>query len=227
MGGVLQESYLGGRDGPDFVVVRAHEKVGNANTHHADDPLVEVLGLSVSHASLESSIDHAINALDLLLLGQHGDVVLEGVGDPLTLAADVGNTLVGVPVVLLGESLINAVVEVLVVGENNVATDVVQLSGASQYGDSAVPSMVSRGNVWGSTYEAFRGHIGRSETTGSLVGVDNQPGRAVLRTNELVRFFALPLHQSFPPSPFFFSLSFSLSLSLPLPLPIRSIVLTI
>ena len=32
------------------------------------------------------------------------------------------------PVILLGESLVDAVVEVLVVGEDNVATDIVELS---------------------------------------------------------------------------------------------------
>jgi hypothetical protein len=35
---------------------------------------------------------------------------------------------VGVPVGLFGESLVDAVVEVLVVGEDNVATDIVELS---------------------------------------------------------------------------------------------------
>ena len=35
----------------------------------------------------------------------------------------------GVPVILLGESLVDAVVEVLVVGENNVAADIVKLRG--------------------------------------------------------------------------------------------------
>ena len=121
-------SYLGGRDSPDLVVVRAHEDVGNTDTHHTDDPLIEVLGLGVGHASLQGSVNHAIDALDLLLLGQHGDVVLEGVGDPFVLAADVGDTLVSVPVLLLGEGLVDAVIEVLVVGEDNVAADVVQLS---------------------------------------------------------------------------------------------------
>jgi hypothetical protein len=52
---------------------------------------------------------------------------LEGVGNPLLLAADVGDTLVGEPVVILGEGLVDAVVEVLVVGEDNVAADIVQL----------------------------------------------------------------------------------------------------
>ena len=119
--------HLGGGDGPDLVVVGTHEEVGNTNTHHADDPLVEVLGLVVGNTGLESGIDHAVNALDLLVLGKHGDVVLEGVGDPFVLAANVRDTLVGVPVLILGEGLVDAVVEVLVVGEDNVATDIVEL----------------------------------------------------------------------------------------------------
>lgn len=119
--------HLGGGDGPDLVVVGAHEKVGNTSTHHANNPLVEVLGLGVGNAGLHGSIDHTIDTLDLLLLGQHGDVVLEGVGDPFVLAANVGDTLVGVPVLLVGEGLVDAVIEVLVVGEDNVATNIVQL----------------------------------------------------------------------------------------------------
>jgi hypothetical protein len=46
----------------------------------------------------------------------------------LFLATDIGDTLVSVPVIILGESLIDAVVEVLVVGEDDVTTDVVELS---------------------------------------------------------------------------------------------------
>jgi hypothetical protein len=45
----------------------------------------------------------------------------------LTLAADVGHTLVGEPVVVVGEGLVDAVVEVFVVGEDDMATDVVEL----------------------------------------------------------------------------------------------------
>jgi hypothetical protein len=45
----------------------------------------------------------------------------------LALAADVGDTLVGEPVVIVGEGLVDAVVEVLVVGEDDMATDVVEL----------------------------------------------------------------------------------------------------
>lgn len=121
------QTYLGGGNSPDLVVVGSHEKVGNTSTHHADDPLIEILGLGVGDAGLESSINHAVNALHLLLLGQHGDVVLEGVGNPLLLAANVGDTLVGVPILLLREGLVDAVIEVLVVGEDNVTADIVQL----------------------------------------------------------------------------------------------------
>jgi hypothetical protein len=119
--------YLGGGNGPDLVVVGSHEEVGNTGTHHAHNPLIEVLGLGVGNTGLKGSIDHAINALDLLGLGQHGDVVLEGVGNPLLQAANVGDTLVGEPILIPGESLVDAVIEVLVVGEDNVATDIVQL----------------------------------------------------------------------------------------------------
>ena len=120
-------TYLGGGHGPDLVVVGAHEKIGDTSSHHANDPLVEVLRLGVGHTSLESSINHAIDALNLLLLGKHGDVVLEGVRDPLALATDVRDTLVAVPVILLRKSLVDTVIEVLVVGEDNVTSDVVEL----------------------------------------------------------------------------------------------------
>lgn len=120
-------SYLGGGNSPDLEVVWAHEKVGKTDTHLTENPLVKGLGLCVGDASFQSSVDHTLNAANLLLLGKHGDVVLERVGDPLALATDVGDTLVSVPVVGLGESLINAVVEVLVVREDNVTTDIVQL----------------------------------------------------------------------------------------------------
>lgn len=70
------------------------------------------------------------------------------------------------PVIVAGEGLVDAVVEVLVVGEDNVATDVVKLDKVS----------FERGNgVEESTYEAFGGDIGRGQTTGDLVVVDDHP----------------------------------------------------
>lgn len=120
-------AYLSSGHSPDLVVVRTHEDVGDTSTHHAEDPLIKVLGLGVGDTVLQGSVNHAINALDLLLLGKHGDVVLEGVGNPLVLAADVGDTLVAVPVIVVGKSLVDAVIEVLVVREDDVTTDIVKL----------------------------------------------------------------------------------------------------
>ena len=120
-------TYLGGGNSPDLVVVWPHENIGNTLAVHTQDPLIEVLGLSVGNANLQGSVDEVGETTSLILLGQHGNVVLEGVGNPEALVTNVGDTLVGEPVILLGESLVEAVVEVLVVREDNVATDVVEL----------------------------------------------------------------------------------------------------
>jgi hypothetical protein len=122
-----KKSYLGRRNGPDLEVVGTHEDISDTLAHLAQDPLVKVLGLGVGYTGGQGSVDDAINTLDLVLLGQHGDVVLERVGDPEALITDVGDTLVCVPVIILGQSLVQAVVKVFVVGEDNVTTDVVQL----------------------------------------------------------------------------------------------------
>ena len=122
-------TYLGGRHSPHLVVVWPHEDVGNTLAACAQNPLVKVLGLGCSDAGGHGGVNETINALDLVLLGQHRDVVLEGVGDPLALVPHVGDALVGVPVVLLRKGLVNAVVEVLVVGEDDVTADIVELRG--------------------------------------------------------------------------------------------------
>ena len=134
---MLFHAYLGGGHSPDLVVVRTHEDVGNTLAHHAHNPLIEVLGLGVGDTALQRSVDEAIHTLDLVLLGQHGDVVLEGVGDPEAIVANVGDTLVGEPVILLGQSLVDAVVEVLVVGEDDMATNVVELQNNGVSGGGA------------------------------------------------------------------------------------------
>lgn len=82
-------TYFGSRDGPDLVVVRSHENIGNTSTSVSEDPLVKVLGLGVGNAVLKGSVDQTVQTSDLVLLGEHGDVVLEGVGDPEALVADV------------------------------------------------------------------------------------------------------------------------------------------
>jgi hypothetical protein len=94
-------TYLGGRDSPDFVVVRSHEDVGETSSHHSHDPLIKVLRLISCGASGQSSINHAVNALDLFLLRQHGDIVLKWVGNPELFAANVRDTLVGIPILFL------------------------------------------------------------------------------------------------------------------------------
>jgi hypothetical protein len=58
---------------------------------------------------------------------QRSDVVLEGVGHPGAFVADVGDALVVVPVGFVGEGFVDAVVEVFVVREDDVAADVVEL----------------------------------------------------------------------------------------------------
>jgi hypothetical protein len=63
----------------------------------------------------------------LLFFGQHRDVVLERIGYPAFLAADIRDALVVVPVVVARESLVDAVVKVFVMGEDNMATNVVEL----------------------------------------------------------------------------------------------------
>jgi hypothetical protein len=63
----------------------------------------------------------------LIFLGEHGNIVLEWVRDPEALAADVGNPLVSVPIRVIWESLVDTVIEVLVMGEDNMASDIVEL----------------------------------------------------------------------------------------------------
>jgi len=115
----------------------------------------------VCGACFQSSIDHAVNALDLVLLWQDGDVVLEWVWDPEIFAAHIGNTLVGIPVLGLGQRLVDTVVKVLVVGEDDMATDIVELR------RTGLDSIFTIGE-W-QTHEAFRSDICGGKTTGCLV----------------------------------------------------------
>lgn len=82
-------AYISGGDSPDLEVVRSHENIGDTLTNVAQNPLVEVLGLGVGNTVLDSSVDQTFQTGDLILLGQHGDIVLERVRDPEALVADV------------------------------------------------------------------------------------------------------------------------------------------
>lgn len=124
--------YLCRGNGPDFEVVWCHEDVRNALACHSHNPLIEVLGFRIGHSCFHGCVDHTVDTLDLVVLRQHGDVVLEGIWHPQLLVSDVGDSLVGVPVFFLGQGFIDAVVEVFVVGEDDVATDIVELGGWSR-----------------------------------------------------------------------------------------------
>ena len=52
---------------------------------------------------------------------------MERIWDPETFAADVRDTLVSIPVRFVGKSLVDAVVEIFVVGEDDMAANVVEL----------------------------------------------------------------------------------------------------
>ena len=88
---------------------------------------VEILRFVVGHPSLYCSINHAVQASSLVLLGEHRDVVLEGIRNPEALEADIGDALMRIPVIFVGKRLVNAVVEILVMREYDMATDVVEL----------------------------------------------------------------------------------------------------
>lgn len=50
-------AYLGGGNSPDLVVVGSHEDVGNTLTVHTQDPLIEILRLSVGDTSVQGGVD--------------------------------------------------------------------------------------------------------------------------------------------------------------------------
>eukprot|EP00955_Chlamydomonas_euryale_P113175 366199-Chlamydomonas_euryale.AAC.10 len=52
-------------------VVRAHEDVGNARAHHADDPLIKVDGLALRKRVLHLCLHEAGQALDLQTAAVH------------------------------------------------------------------------------------------------------------------------------------------------------------
>lgn len=119
--------YLGGGDSPDLEVVWSHEQIGNTSTHHSNNPLIEVFWLILGCTSNQCSVNHAVNALNLVLRWQHRDVVLEWVWNPEVLASYIRNALVGVPIILLRQRLVDTIIEVFVVREDNVATNIVEL----------------------------------------------------------------------------------------------------
>jgi hypothetical protein len=121
-------SYLLRRHRPHLEVVWPHEEICNSRAHCAKDVLVKVFRLGIADASFQSSINHALHATDLVFLWQHGNVGLERVGDPEVFAADVGDALVGIPIGVFGKCFVDAIIKVLVVREDDMASDIVELS---------------------------------------------------------------------------------------------------
>ena len=93
---------------------------------------------------------------------------MEREGDPETFVADVGDALVVVPVGIVWQGFVDAVIEVFVVGEDDVAADVVELADRSEKGSSGV----LEGWV---AYESLWRDVCRGETAWHFVGVDYEP----------------------------------------------------
>lgn len=119
--------YLGCRHGPDLEVIGSHKNVSDSLASHAQNPLVKCPGLGIGNAAFECRVDKAVDAYNLVILGKHGDVVLERVGDPKALVPNIRDSLVVKPVVFVGERLVQAVIKVLVVGEDDMTTNIVEL----------------------------------------------------------------------------------------------------
>ena len=64
---------------------------------------------------MNSGIQQAFHTLSLFLGRENGDVVLEWVRNPSVVKADIGYTLMFVPVVFLRKSLEDNIIKVLVV----------------------------------------------------------------------------------------------------------------
>jgi hypothetical protein len=116
---------LRGRNRPDFEVVWSHEEICNSSSHHPDNPLIEILWLGIRNSKFQCRINHSVHTLDLVFFRQHRNVVLERIWNPEILASYVGYPLMCVPVFVFRKGFIDAVVEVFVVREDNVAADIV------------------------------------------------------------------------------------------------------
>lgn len=71
------------------------EDLVQAVSNFLNVPLVKVMGLvgGSTDAGVESSNEELFEASSLLLFIQHGNVVLEGIGNPAIPETDIGNSL--------------------------------------------------------------------------------------------------------------------------------------
>lgn len=171
-------TYLGRRNSPDFKVVWAHENLRESLADVAQIPLVKVLGLvrSCAHTCLERGINQALQTLDLFLGLERGNVVLERIWHPFVIEAHVAHALVLVPLLLVGETFVEDVVKVLVMGKDDMTTNVEQLLNI-YYKHRILHFMHLPQN----THETLWGGVGRGQAAGYGVRVGYQP-----------RFMSLP-----------------------------------
>ena len=122
-------AYLGRRNSPNLEIIRPHENLCNSLADIAHIPLIKVARLVSrrAHTGFKRGVNYTVHALYLFVCVEHGNVVLERVGDPLAAETHVGDALVLEPVFVLWEGFVEDVVKVLVVGEDDVAADVKEL----------------------------------------------------------------------------------------------------
>lgn len=166
-------SHHGRGNGPDFKIVRSHKDAVQVVAHGAQIPLVKRLGLvaRVARARLQRGLDETLETQRLLVGVERGDAVLEGVRYPAVLVSAVRDALVLVPVVWPGQRLVEAVIKVFVVGEDDMTADIVKLKRSESLSAHWCVGL----QVGGTTYEAFGSDVGRGETAGSRVGINNEP----------------------------------------------------
>lgn len=123
------QPHLGRRHGPDFEIIWTHEDLSKMLSHVSYVPLIEILRpvRGVADTSFKRGIYQTLDTSCLLLFRQNGDVILERVWYPLALIADIRDPLVRIPVGRLWEGFVDAIVEVLVVREDDVSSNIKQL----------------------------------------------------------------------------------------------------
>jgi hypothetical protein len=76
------KAYLCGRNSPYFIVIWSHEDISNSFTTIAQNPFFKVLRLCICNTTFHSSVNHSLHTPDLVVLGEHGDIILERVRYP-------------------------------------------------------------------------------------------------------------------------------------------------
>lgn len=79
------------------------------------------------------------------------------------------------PIILLRQRLVDAVVEVLIVGEDNVAANIVKLCVCALVLAEQCYCQSGSCNQGHIAYKAFRRYVGRGEATSLLIRIENQP----------------------------------------------------